>query len=150
MLQLPDLHVLMVMLCKRAVPGFVLSFLSPELSSAWKKERPAPLHLKSFKRGAFYGLLTCFSNLPLMRCCWKGDPSFARNMRLTEANNTDIPKRNSYLFLRGMGETFCLQLQSIGKFSGDKRHCQESRAKVLPGQGFYGSPESLGDGRDKP
>lgn len=45
MLQLPDLHVLMLMVWKRFMAGFVLSFLCPEWSSAWKKERPGPLHL---------------------------------------------------------------------------------------------------------
>lgn len=46
MLQLPDLHVLMLMVWKRFMVGFVLSFLCPELSSAWKKERPGSLDLK--------------------------------------------------------------------------------------------------------
>lgn len=65
-MQLPDLHALMLIVWKRFMAGFVLSFLHPELSSACKKESSGPLDLKEFEWGSFYLLLTWFSNMSLM------------------------------------------------------------------------------------
>lgn len=60
--QLPDLHALMLIVWKRVMVGFVLSFPYPELSSAREKETSPPLDWKEFKRGSFQLLLTWFSN----------------------------------------------------------------------------------------
>lgn len=62
---------------------------------------------------------------------------------------TDIPDRDWYLFLRGMREILYLQLQSVGKSSGEELHCQETRAGALLPRGFYGSSKSPGDGQDE-
>lgn len=48
-MQLPDLHALVLIVWKRFMAGFVLSFLHPESSSACKKESSGPLDLKEFK-----------------------------------------------------------------------------------------------------